>query len=144
MKKYLIIIIPLLMLSTVALVAACPSNSNENDIVEKKKQPAHIQFETELHDFGTFSRTDSAQVTFHFVYTNTGEKPLVIQEARPSCGCTKVAFSTEPVMPGQKGKVTVTYNGDEVGPGYFKKSVTITSNGSENPVDIFISGTMTE
>lgn len=144
MKKYLIIIVPMLMLSTIALVAACPSHSTVENELQQAKKPAQIKFEKEYHDFGTFSRKDTAQVTVIFTYTNTGEQPLIIQAARTSCGCTKAAFSPEPVMPGKQGQISVTYNGNEVSPGYFKKSIDITSNGSEEPVTLYIWGTMEE
>ena len=47
---------------------------------------AVIKFEKTSLDFGKF-RESKVQVG-EFVFTNTGNKPLVIQQAFGSCGCT--------------------------------------------------------
>jgi len=45
-----------------------------------------------------------------FEYTNTGSAPLIISSFTVACSCTKVTLPKEPVPPGQKGIVKVTFD----------------------------------
>lgn len=101
---------------------------------------AVIQFEQTSHNFGTFS-SDQPQKC-EFIFTNTGDKPLVIQQAFSSCGCTVASFTRTPINPGEKGKVTISYNGKNLFPGHFKKPVTVSSNAKNNIVRVYIEGDM--
>ena len=67
-----------------------------------------MTFEKEMHDFGTITEGDQVEHVFEF--TNTGEAPLIISNAKSSCGCTVPDWTKEPVAPGEKGKLTVKYN----------------------------------
>lgn len=42
--------------------------------------------------------------------TNTGRSPLYISDVEITCSCTTADFSTKPILPGQKAKVTVIFN----------------------------------
>ncbi len=68
-------------------------------------------------------------VAHEFEFFNTGKKPLIIQEAHGSCGCTVPSFSREPVLPGQKGVITVKYT-TKGRPGPINKDVSVSSNGT--------------
>ena len=70
------------------------------------------------------------RVTTVFEFTNEGMVPLVLTNVRASCGCTTPKWTREPIEPGQKGNITVTYNPNGR-PGRFQKTVTITSNATE-------------
>ena len=87
---------------------------------------ANISFNTEQHDFGKINEADGS-VTHNFEFTNTGSKPLIISQVRASCGCTSPSWSKEPVLPGNKGFVSATYN-PKNRPGPFNKSITVISN----------------
>lgn len=100
---------------------------------------AVIKFDKTTHNFGTFSISKPQTVTFSF--TNTGDKPLVIQQAFSSCGCTVADFTKQPIEPGKKGEVKVTYDGKNTYAGPFKKPVTVRSNASNSLVRIYIEGT---
>lgn len=104
---------------------------------------AAIKFDTLFHDFGTFSKLDPI-VKCVFRFTNTGTAPLIIHQAFASCGCTVPDYSKEPVRPGEKGEINVTYNGTDKMPGRFKKTITIRSNagGDDEIVRLTISGDM--
>lgn len=99
-----------------------------------------IKFEKPIYRFGVFLN-DSIQ-TAVFKFTNIGDEPLVIHQAFASCGCTVPKFSKEPVAPGKKGEVVVTYNGKAQFPGEFKKPITIRSNAKNKLVRLYIQGTM--
>src|SRR5574344_2440266 len=104
---------------------------------------AEIQFDKKTHDFGKFSEA-SPVVQCTFTFTNTGDKPLVINQAVASCGFTVPNYRKYPVKPGEKGKITVTYNGTGKFPGHFKKSITVRTNGKTEMTRLYIEGTMEE
>ena len=100
---------------------------------------AVMTFAEKTHDFGTIKEADGP-VTHVFEFTNTGSEPLVIINVNASCGCTRPEYPKEPVMPGKKGKIKVTFN-PAGRPGEFSKEVKIRTNGSKRPV-LRITGTV--
>lgn len=104
---------------------------------------AEIKFDKLTHNFGTFSESTPVQ-KFTFTFTNVGNKPLVINQAIASCGCTVPKYTKTPIAPGQKGQIDITYNGRGMFPGHFKKSITIRSNGNVEMTRLYIEGVMTE
>jgi len=104
---------------------------------------AKIKFDKVTHNFGTFSESTPVQDCV-FTYTNTGDAPLIINQALASCGCTVPKYTKEPVMPGKTGTIKVSYNGSGKFPGHFKKSITIRTNGEPEMTRLYIEGTMTE
>ena len=103
---------------------------------------AVITFQKTTHDFGHF--TEDKPVSYKFVFENTGNEPLVIQQAISSCGCTVANFTKSPIKPGEKGEINVTYNGKGKMPGRFKKVITIRTNASNSLARIYITGEMEE
>lgn len=104
---------------------------------------AQIKFNKTSHDFGNFSE-ENPIVKCTFVFTNTGDKPLVINQAVASCGCTVPTYSKTPVQPGESGTINVTYNGTGKFPGHFRKTITIRSNAKTEMVRLTIEGNMQE
>ena len=107
----------------------------------KPRIKGEMKFEETRHNFGVFAQ-DTAIVSHDFIFTNVGKAPLIIHQASASCGCTVPEYTLEPVMPGEKGKITVTYNGKGRRPGIFRKSITIHNNGKQTPVRLYIEGEM--
>lgn len=100
-----------------------------------------IQFREETHDFGTVIEEDGP-VAHEFVFTNNGSTPIQILKVQPSCGCTTPGWSKEPIMPGKTGSIKAQY--DPKGrPGYFSKSLTVTTDVSNQPIVLHIKGTVT-
>ncbi|MFA5574741.1 MAG: DUF1573 domain-containing protein [Brumimicrobium sp.] len=89
---------------------------------------ANIEFEKEIIDYGTIKQ--HADGHREFVFTNTGNAPLIISNAKGSCGCTVPTWPKEPIAPGQSASIEVKY--DTARKGVFSKSVTIQSNASGN------------
>ena len=104
---------------------------------------AEIKFDKLTHNFGTFSEK-AATVTCVFNFTNTGDEPLIINQAVASCGCTVPEYTKTPVKPGEKGEIKVTYNGAGKFPGHFKKSITVRTNGKVEMTRLYIEGDMEE
>ena len=107
------------------------------------KKQAEIKFDKYIHNFGEVSEL-SPKVTCVFTYTNVGNAPLVINQAVASCGCTVPEYTKQPVMPGQKGEIKVTYNGAGKFPGHFKKSITVRTNGKVEMTRLYVEGDMKE
>lgn len=97
-----------------------------------------ITFDKLTHNFGKINEADG-RVTTVFEFTNEGMVPLVLSNVRASCGCTTPKWTREPIEPGQKGTITVTYNPNGR-PGRFQKKVTVTSNATEPSVQLKIEG----
>ena len=100
---------------------------------------AEMTFENELHDFGTIEH--GANGTYEFKFKNTGTDPLIITDAKGSCGCTVPTYPKDiPIKPGETQMIKVTYDTKRVG--NFMKTVTIHSN-AKTPVKVItIKGTV--
>ena len=104
---------------------------------------AEIKSDKTTHDFGKFSETSPVQKCT-FTFTNVGDKPLVINQAVATCGCTVPTYTKKPIAPGEKGTLNVTYNGKGKFPGHFKKTITVRSNAKTEMTRLYIEGTMEE
>lgn len=71
------------------------------------KEPV-IKFEKTEYDFGKILQGEVVSYTFHF--TNVGDAPLLITAVDKSCGCTASEFVREPIAPGGKGQIKITYD----------------------------------
>ena len=126
MKKVLSI---LTMLVLVAVVAKA----------QKVGGPVMTFEQTEI-DYGTIAQGSDPLRKFKF--KNTGTEPLVIKNARGSCGCTVPTYKKEPISVKESGDIEVRYDTQRVGP--FTKTVTIETNEGEQPRVLTIKGVVTE
>lgn len=87
---------------------------------------AKIEFKAKDNtiDYGTVTKQKDSGVR-SFEFTNTGDAPLIISNVLSTCGCTIPSYSTEPIMPGKKGKIDIKYN---LAPGPIRKTITVESN----------------
>jgi hypothetical protein len=83
-----------------------------------------MSFESEVVDYGTIDQ--GADGVREFKFTNNGKEPLIISNARGSCGCTVPTWPKEPIKPGESSVIKVKYDTKRLGA--INKSVTITSN----------------
>ncbi len=88
-----------------------------------------IKVDKDVHDYGQMMQGDNGECIF--TVTNTGTAPLIISLCKGSCGCTVPTCPKEPIAPGASATITVRYDTKRVGP--INKSVTITSNASNEP-----------
>ncbi|MBQ9077491.1 MAG: DUF1573 domain-containing protein [Muribaculaceae bacterium] len=90
------------------------------------------------HDFGVF-REECGIVACEMQFVNTGDSPVVITDARATCGCTTPEYPESPVAPGDTATVTVSYNA--LGrPGRFNKKVYLYTNTEKEKYTLTISG----
>ena len=87
-------------------------------------QGAEISFDKSTHDYGQIEKSANGECIF--VFTNTGNQPLKISNAKGSCGCTVPQWPREEIAPGATGEIKVRYDTKRVG--VINKSVTIQSN----------------
>ena len=104
---------------------------------------ARIKFDKVTHNFGTFYESSPVQKCT-FTFTNVGDKPLVINQAMASCGCTVTTYTKAPIKPGEKGVINVTYNGRGKFLGNFSKVINVRCNGVPEMVRLYIKGNMKE
>lgn len=83
-----------------------------------------FKFEKETIDYGKIAKGSNGERIF--VFTNIGEQPLIIKNIQSSCGCTIPKKPEQPIMPGEKGEIKVSYDTNR--PGGFSKQITIFSN----------------
>lgn len=100
-----------------------------------------ITFNKLNHNFGTIKEADGT-VDYRFEFTNNGSKPLVLHKVSSNCGCAVTEWDQEPIPPGGKGSILVTYN-PERRPGAFRKVITVESNAREKTQKLYIVGLVT-
>jgi hypothetical protein len=94
---------------------------------------AEIQFDKNVCDLGTVKLNEV--VTDTFTFTNTGKKPLLLYNVTAACNCTKVEYSTAPVMPGKTGTIKVIFKADKPDDvGARTKRITVDSNAKTDRV----------
>lgn len=95
-----------------------------------------MTFEAGSVDFGTIEKGSDPIRKLKF--TNTGNEPLIIKDAKGSCGCTTPKWPKEPIMPGESDVIEVKYDTQRVG--VIAKNVTITTNETSGSHSIPVKG----
>ncbi len=98
-----------------------------------------IKFAASDYNFGAVKEGDIVEKTFTF--TNVGKKPLLISNAKSTCGCTVPEWPKTPILPGEGGEISVRFNtakkaGNQV------KPVTITANTFPSTSTVYLRGTV--
>ena len=86
-----------------------------------------MQWTDSVINSGTVLEGTKLEVVFHF--KNTGEKPIIIESAQQSCGCTIAEKPEKPVMPGQEGQIKAIFN-SQGRTGTNHKTITVHANTS--------------
>ena len=106
----------------------------------KSDKYAQATFPKNTYDFGYIKEADGV-VTCEFEFINTGNEPLIILTAKPTCGCTVPDYPKKPIAPDEKGVITISFNpaGREGG---FLKTVTVKTNGREKRTTLKLEGSI--
>ena len=86
--------------------------------------------------FGKIKKGDKVEHAYEV--TNTGANPLVISEVKPACGCTVPDYTKEPILPGQKGKITLKFDSASFD-GLVSKQAEVYANVEKSPIVISFS-----
>lgn len=119
MKKFTLSVIAML-----AIAGAAIAQPPATGTTPPNPNAAEITFKADTHDFGTVK--NGADISYEYVFTNTGKEPLIISDVQRQCGCTTPSWPKEPIPPGQTGKIKVSY--DTKRTGSVTKNVTVISN----------------
>jgi len=111
-------------------------SANGMDTVSAARKPT-MDFTDTLHEFGSIH--EGEKVNYEFTFANNGKTPLVITSAYGSCGCTVPEYPHDPVQPGTKGVIKVTFNSQGKS-GHIEKSVTIRTNTLHSVHMLYIKG----
>ena len=96
-----------------------------------------IKYADEVYDFGTVME---GEVVYHtYKFTNTGDEPLIIKNAKASCGCTVPQWSRNPIAPGDEGEIQVKFDTKGRGtPGGKPQSKRVTITANTNPATTYV------
>jgi hypothetical protein len=106
-------------------------------IFAQEKSPK-IHFKTTVHDFGDI-KEEGNPATTSFELVNAGDAPLIISKVATTCSCTVSDWPKEPLVPGAKAFITLSYN-PKGRPGPFNQRITVFSNASGPGVALTIRG----
>ncbi|MBK8406020.1 MAG: DUF1573 domain-containing protein [Saprospiraceae bacterium] len=96
-----------------------------------------VEYETMVYDFGEVK--EGEHVKYAFKFKNTGSEPLVISDAKGSCGCTVPDWPREPIAPGASAEIKVDF--DSKGKGSddgSKQTKRVTVTGNTNPAQTYL------
>lgn len=129
MKK---IFLAIALISGFMVAQAQTKAPNEQQAVNGPK----MEFETSVMDYGLIEH--NADGKREFVLTNTGNAPLIISNAKGSCGCTVPTWPKAPIAPGESASIGVKYATNRIGK--FTKTITLTTNAPEKTKILTIKG----
>ncbi|MES2690951.1 MAG: DUF1573 domain-containing protein [Bacteroidota bacterium] len=124
MKKLFFMGLTLIGFTVLAIAQQQEHGSAGSEIVLYNTPQSVCNWQSTTHEFGTIEQGKPVSCTYSF--TNNGKEPLIVTSVQPACGCTTQSYSKEPVAPGKKGFVTLTYNAAATGK--FSKSATVVTN----------------
>ena len=95
-----------------------------------------VKFNEAEHDFGKIKQ--GVPVTYDFVFKNISTKPVTIESATASCGCTTPVKPDQPISKGKSDKIKAGFNAASPGP--FTKTITVKVAGADMPTVVTIKG----
>lgn len=100
---------------------------------------ARITFETPEYFFGEVK--EGEVIRHDFTFRNSGTQPLLISDARTTCGCTVSEHPKEPVAPGESGVISVSFDTKNKY-GRQRKPITIIANTYPSMSHVYMDGTI--
>ena len=77
-------------------------------------------------NLGEVNEGEIVEVVFNF--RNTGNKPLVISDVRPGCGCTDAVKPEGAIAAGEEGKIKAKFNSKGYKGRMASKNISVTAN----------------
>jgi len=96
---------------------------------EELAEAPNIVFERPDYNGGQV--IDGEKLTVSYTFTNTGKKPLEIESAKASCGCTTPELKERIIQPGATSEITAVFDSRGRG-GKQTKTITVKSNDPDN------------
>ena len=147
--KNLIKVIPLI---AVLSLTSCKKDQKADQLIVEEQQAVEapvVQTQDELvkeaqskplttlalseanFDFGKLKKGDHVEHIYEV--TNTGTNPLIISQVKPGCGCTVPDYTKDPILPGQKGKITLKFDSTNFD-GLVNKQAEVYANVEKAPI----------
>lgn len=100
----------------------------EEDKIQKEIEAnsTTLTFDKIEHNFGDVKAEVENKTSFKV--TNTGDKPLIIEDVAATCGCTTPKKPEKPILPGQSDEIQVVFKSNPGQDGEQRKTVTVTAN----------------
>jgi len=98
---------------------------NAQATLEAPSPTTEIEFVEDIFNFGVIGNGEVVQNVFEF--ENTGDEPLIITNAKGSCGCTVPRWPKDPIMPGESASLLVRFDSKSK-KGMQSKRISITAN----------------
>lgn len=105
-------------------------------IFAQNKADEVVKFKETVYDFGKIKQ--GVPVTHDFEFTNISDKPVVVENATASCGCTTPTWPQAPIAKGKTDKIKAGFNA--AAPGAFTKQITVKLAGVDLPTQLTIKG----
>ncbi len=113
-------------------IAAPVAQTPEEMIKEAQSKPLTTLAFSESHfEFGKIKKGDHVEHIYEV--TNTGTNPLIISQVKPGCGCTAPDYTKTPILPGQKGKITLRFDSSNFD-GLVNKQAEVFANVEKAPI----------
>ena len=122
--------------ATAQLAPPVVDSQEEMVKVAQSKPLTTIALSESQFDFGKMKKGDQKEHVYEV--TNTGENPLIISQVKPGCGCTVPDYTKEPILPGQKGKITLKFDSSSFD-GLVNKQAEVYANVEKAPIIISFS-----
>lgn len=136
MKKQLLIIPFILFLFSLGIfLNSCISHNITS--IKSKNDSAVFRFVSTTKNFGYIKEGFVSNYTFEF--ENTGNANLLIDTVETECNCTVADYSTNSIMPNDKGFIKVIFKSSG-NLGSFNKTITVFSNATEKQKVLNIKG----
>src|SRR6476620_4237396 len=132
MKSFIFILISGALLALAACNSGSASNNNPKVVMDEATK--HLEdsanyttavWTDSLQNFGTVDKGKQVKIVFHV--KNTGNHPLFITSASPSCGCTVADYTKSAIPSGETGEVTASFDSNHGAAGKIHKSIAVVS-----------------
>lgn len=118
--------------STQTTAPVAPAATQDELVAKAQSKPlTNVALGDNFYDFGKIKKGEKVQHTYEI--TNTGTNPLIISEVKPGCGCTAPSFTKDPIMPGKKGEVTLSFDSSSF-EGLVNKEASVYANVEKAPI----------
>ena len=110
-----------------------PVVQTQDELVKEaqSKQLTTLALSEANFDFGKLKKGDHVEHIYEV--TNTGTNPLIISQVKPGCGCTVPDYTKDPILPGQKGKITLKFDSTNFD-GLVNKQAEVYANVEKAPI----------
>ena len=97
-----------------------------------------IEFETLVYDFGRIKEEEGPH-GFDFKFSNTGDESFRLIRVKAGWGCTVPSWSTDEILPGQTGVISVQFDSNNR-PGSFSKSIKVNTSIDDKTIKLITKG----